>query len=88
MADGLRSHKKIISTIADNVKFQFNQMQQVFCKKHFDEFIKFDYLNDRFDVFLGKYFLERKICRACVRQVSFFPMSRVLLNVVFLSIKS
>ena len=52
MADGLSSDKKITSTIADNVKFQFNEMQQVFCKKHFDEFFKFDYLNDRFDVFL------------------------------------
>ena len=46
----VRSHKKITSKIV------FNEMQKIFFEKHFDEFIKFDYLNDRFDVFLGKYF--------------------------------
>ena len=80
--------KKITSMVADNPKFQFNEIQKVVCEKHFDEFIKFDYLNNKLDVFLGKYFLERKICGMCVSQFFFFPMGRVLLNVVFLSIKS
>ena len=48
--------KKFLSKIADNAKFQFNEMQKVVCGKHFDEFIKLYHLNDRLDVFLGKYF--------------------------------
>ena len=56
MTDGFSSHKKITSKVADNAKFQFNEIQKVVCEKHFDEFIKFDYLKDRLNVFLGKYF--------------------------------
>ena len=36
MVDGLSSHKKITSKIADNAKFQFNEMQKVVFEKHFD----------------------------------------------------
>ena len=66
MVDGLSSHKKITTKIADNAKFLFNEMQKVLCEKHFDQFIKFDYLNDRWDVFLGKYFFLRGRPVACV----------------------
>ena len=50
-------------------------MQQDVGEKDFDEFIKFNYLNDRLDVFLGKYFLERKICGVCVVNFHSFPWS-------------
>ena len=66
VVDGLSSHKKITTKIADNAKFQFNEMQKVLCEKHFGQFIKFDYLNDRLDVFLGKYFFSRGRSVACV----------------------
>lgn len=56
MLDGLSSHKKITNKSADNAKFQFNKMQKVVCEKRFDEFMKLDYLINRLDVFLGKYF--------------------------------
>ena len=78
MVDGFSSPKKIIPKIADNAKFQFDDMQKVVCGKYFDEFTKFDYLKDRYN----------KMCGLCVSQFLFFPMGRVLLDVVFLSIKS
>ena len=66
MVDGLSSHKKITSKFADKTKVQFNEMLKLFCEKHFDKFIKFDYLNDRLDVFLGKYFSGKEdLWRVC-----------------------
>ena len=47
MVDGFSSLKKIIPKIADNAKFQFDDMEKVVCGKYFDEFTKFDYLKDR-----------------------------------------
>ena len=47
MVDGFSSLKKIIPKIADNAKFQFDDMQKVVFGKYFDEFTKFDYLKDR-----------------------------------------
>ena len=68
MVDGLCALKKISSKVADNAKFQFNEMQKVVSEKYFDEFIKFDYTNDRLDDFLGKYFSEKndlwRVCKA------------------------
>ena len=41
-------------------------MQKVVCEKHFDEFIRFDYLYDGLDVFLRKYFSEKEdLWRVC-----------------------
>ena len=84
MVDGLSCHKEITFKFADETKFQLKK--QSFS---FNEMVKFDYLNDRWDVFLGEYFSGKEdLCCVCVSQFSFFPMGRVLLNVVFLSKKS
>ena len=40
MVDGLSSHNKHTFKIANNAKFQFNEMKKAVCEKHFDEFIK------------------------------------------------
>ena len=70
MVDGLSSHKKITSKIADNA-VQFIEMEKVVCEKHFDEFIKFDYLKDRLDIFQGKIFFWKGRFVACVNFHSF-----------------
>ena len=88
MVDGLSSHKKITSKIADNAKFQFNEMQKVVCEKHFDEFIKFDYLNNRLHVFLGKYFCGKEdLWRAC-KSIFVLSHGQSFIERGFLSIKS
>ena len=59
LVDGLSTHKKTSSKVADSAKFQYNEVQKTVFEKH-DEFIKFDYCNDRLDSFLGNYFSEKK----------------------------
>ena len=35
--------------------FQYNEFQKIVWEKHHSEFVAFDFVKDRLDVFLGKY---------------------------------
>ena len=68
--------------VADMAKLQYNKFQNIVWGNHHSEFVAFDFMKDRLDVFLGK------ICGIFVNLYSFCLTDRVMLSVVFLSIKS
>ena len=41
-------------------KFQYNEFQKIVRQKHHSEFVAFDFVKDRSDVFLGKYISDKK----------------------------
>ena len=60
MADGLCATKKVTSSIAGNFKFHYVEFLKIAIQKHHDEFVSFDFDNDRLDVLRGKYLSDRK----------------------------
>ena len=41
-------------------KFQYNKYQKIIWKKHQSEFVTFDFVKNWLDIFLGKYFSDKK----------------------------
>ena len=62
LADGLFHIKKITAEVGDMAKFQYNEFQKIVWQKHHFEFVAFDFVKDRLDVFLGKYISDKKSC--------------------------
>ena len=60
LADGLSHIKKITAKVTDMAKFQHNEFQKIVWEKHHSEFVAFDFVKDRLDVFLGKYISDKK----------------------------
>ena len=41
--------------------FQYNTFQKIVWGKYHSEFVAFDFVKDRLDIFLGKYISDKKI---------------------------
>ena len=58
LSDCLFALKKISASVADNMKYQFDQFLKVAQYEHKEEFLKFSFKKDHLDIFFAPFLAE------------------------------